>query len=321
MSRSHTSSDRRRTNSRPATTHRAVRKRKQHQKMKRLIELHLMPTFQGRLMVSITPVDIDDYIDRRKQHGIVAHKGEHKGERIGGVTNAAINRSLQLLRRIFNVAVKAGLLYHRPHIGLLEESSARTGFFEPEQFASLHAHLPASLQPVIEFAYITGWRITSEVFPLEWRTIDFAANEVRLDPGTTKNREGRVIHMTTELRALLETQLVEHERLKQAGHIFPFVFFREIATGRGGKKYPKRICAFTKAWKTACRTAGCPGRIPHDLRRTAVRNLERRGVPRTVAMRVTGHKTESVYKRYDIVSEGDLADAARLMSGGHALRR
>ena len=90
-------------------------------------------------------------------------------------------------------------------------------------------------------------------------------------------------------------------RLKKAGQIVPWVFFRMVADGRGGEKHPKPIRAFNKAWKAACIAAGCPGRIPHDLRRTAVRNMVRRGVPERVAMQLTGHKTRSVFERYNIV--------------------
>ena len=149
---------------------------------------------------------------------------------------------------------------------------------------------------------------------MEWRNVDFAAGEVRLDAGTTKNREGRVFPMTTALRGPLEARQAEHERLKKAGHIFPNVFWREVAKGRGGEKRPKVITSFNKAWKLACREAGCPGRIPHDLRRTAVRDLVRAGIPERVAMQMTGHKTPSVFARYNIVSGGDLREAAQKLN-------
>lgn len=84
-----------------------------------------------------------------------------------------------------------------------------------------------------------------------------------------------------------------------------------VAKGRGGNLEPKPILSLNKAWKAACVAAGCPGRIPHDLRRSAVRNLVRAGVSQTVAMKLTGHKTDSVFRRYDIVSPEDLRDAAR----------
>ncbi len=100
----------------------------------------------------------------------------------------------------------------------------------------------------------------------------------------------------------------------KAGHICPYVFFREVADGRGGEKKPKPITSLNKASKAACLAAGCPGRIPHDMRRIAVRNLVRAGISEQVAMRMTGHKTRSVFERYNIVSGGDLKDAARLLN-------
>ena len=122
---------------------------------------------------------------------------------------------------------------------MLRENNVRTGFFEREQFQSVLAHLPEAIRPIIEFAYVTGWRITAEVLPLEWRHVDFAGGEIRLDPGTTKNRDGRAFPMTTELRRLLEARYAEHLRLKQAGVIVPWVFFRMVAEGRGGEKKPQ----------------------------------------------------------------------------------
>jgi integrase len=196
-------------------------------------------------------------------------------------------------------------------MGSRQEHNTRSGFFEREQYESVLKHLPAEIRPVIQFAYLTGWRIDSEVLPLEWRRVNFAGSEVTLDPGTTKNSEGRVFPLTSALRLVLEQQKAIHDRLKEAGHLVPYVFVREVAEGRGGEKKPRPIVRFDKAWKAACRAAGVPGRIPHDLRRTAVRNLVRAGIPERVAMTMTGHKTRSVFERYNIVSEGDLREAAR----------
>ena len=119
--------------------------------------------------------------------------------------------------------------------------------------------------------------------------------------------------MTT--RVLLKARRREHQRLKLAGQLVPWVFFRMVSKGRRGPKEPRHIRAFNKAWTAACSAAGCPGRIPHDLRRTAVRNMTRRGVPERVAMQLAGHKTRSVFDRCNIVSAGDLRTAAAQLYG------
>ena len=169
------------------------------------------------------------------------------------------------------------------------------------------AHLPEAIRAVVRLAYITGWRIPSEVLPLQWRQVDFEAGQIRLDAGTTKNNEGRVFPMTAALRNVLEQQRQERDRLRlERGTLCPWVFHRNGVP----------ITTFTKAWKAACTRAGCPGRIPHDLRRTAVRNSSA-GVPERVAMQMTGHKTRSVFERYNIVSESDFADAVRRLDQRH----
>ena len=119
----------------------------------------------------------------------------------------------------------------------------------------------------------------------------------------------RTFPFTDALHALLEAQKAEHDRLKAEGIICPWVFNRSNKKVRG-----KRITTFIKAFRAACTKAGCPGRIPHDLRRTAVRNLVRAGIPERVAMQMTGHKTRSVFERYNIVSECDLVEAARKLN-------
>ena len=130
----------------------------------------------------------------------------------------------------------------------------------------------------------------------------FGAGEVRLDPGKTKNGEGRTFPMTRELREVLEQQRAITENLqRQLKVVCPRVFHR---SGRP-------IKSFRVAFRSACVEAGCPGRVLHDFRRTAVRNLVRAGIPERVAMQMTGHKTRSVFERYNIVSVGDLREAAR----------
>lgn len=289
-----------------------VNGRKSLDELERRIKLHLEPFFGKRKLSTITTSDVRAFIAKRQADLITIRKAtEDTAAETKPVSNGEINRELTALKRMFTLAMQAGKILHRPHIPMLQEDNVRTGFFEPHQYDAVLTHLPETLRPVITFAYITGWRITSEVLPIQWRHVDFKGGEIRLDAGTTKNRDGRVFKMTTQLRRLLEARKTERDRVaKESGELCPWVFFRMVADERGGTKRPRRIIAFNKAWANACIAAGCPGRIPHDLRRTAVRNMVRAGIPERVAMKLTGHKTRSVFERYNIVSDGDLGDAA-----------
>ncbi len=219
---------------------------------------------------------------------------------------ASVRNDLAILRRAFRLAERAGKAICPPFPSM-RVSNTRSGFFEEEQFRAVLKHLPDEIQPVVIFAYHTGWRIRSEVFPIQWRQIDFSAGMVRLEPGTTKNDEGRVFPfgMLPELRDVLQAQRQRTNDLQaKTDRLIPLVFHRN---GRPIKD-------FRKSWKLACEAAGVPGMIPHDFRRTAVRNLERAGVSRSAAMKLTGHKTESVYRRYAIVSESDLAEGVKKLA-------
>jgi integrase len=289
--------------------------------VERRIRLHLQPFFANRRLVGISPSDVREYVAKRKKDSIVVRKmrvevladgTKQAVEEIRKpVSNGEINRELQILKRILSLAVEEGKIPSRPKITMLKENNVRQGFFEAHEYESVLAHLPEELRGVIAFAYITGWRIASEVLKLEWRQVDFDAGEVRLEAGTTKNGQPRVFYLSNALRAVLEKQQAMHRKAAKKGQLTPLVFFRMVADERGGAKKPTAIKSLTKAWKLACRTAGCPGRIPHDLRRTAVRNMVRAGIPESVAMQMTGHKTRSVFERYNITSSNDLKDAAR----------
>jgi integrase len=170
----------------------------------------------------------------------------------------------------------------------------------------------AALKRMFSLAIQAGKLTKSEILPLTWAQVDRAEGIVRLEPDTTKNREGRQFPCADlpELKAVIDAQWAAHEALKKAGTICPYVLQRS-----GKKKQGQQVKNFRRAWLTATKAAGCPGRIPHDFRRTAVRNLVRAGVPEKTAMTITGHKTRSVFDRYDIVSEQDQREAVRKLAG------
>ncbi len=131
---------------------------------------------------------------------------------------------------------------------------------------------------------------------------------IRLLPGATKNKRGRLVYMPDELLEVLRKE----KRLRDL-HFpdCPWVFHKE----------GKQIRFYRRAWTTACKRVGLEGRLFHDFRRTAVRNLVRAGVPERVAMEISGHRTRSVFERYNIVNEQDLKEAAKAVSAYNFFRR
>ena len=240
-------------------------------------------------------------IDYASASAYVAKRLEQKA------AHATVRYELATLGRMLKLAVAAKLLPIRPQLPVVKVDNARQGFFEAEDLERVVAELPEHVAPLVRFLALTGWRL-GETRRLTWRQVDFAAGVVRLEPGTTKNRDGRTFPFVT-LPALAELLAQQRERTaaveRETRTIVPWVFHRQ----------GKPLADFYAAWRSACRRALVPGKLLHDLRRTAVRNLERAGVPRSWATQLTGHKTESVYRRYAIVSEADLATAVSRLSG------
>ena len=239
--------------------------------------------FGGIRATTITPALINKYIEDRLE---------------AGASNATVNRELSALKRMFHLGQMSDKLYRVPSFALLKENNVRSGFFEQEELERLLPELPIYLRPVVLFAYYTGWR-KGEILNLKWDQVDLEEKTVRLEPGTTKSGEGRTIYLEGELLQILKE--LRSKRRLDCDHVF-----------LGTKGKPVR--SLRTAWDNACSRAGLKGRIFHDLRRTAVRNMVRAGIPERVAMMISGHKTRSVFDRYNIVSPSDLKKAAQLIS-------
>ncbi|HVO09991.1 MAG TPA: site-specific integrase [Vicinamibacteria bacterium] len=267
-------------------------------------------------------------VDEQRIGEYVAHRLREKA------ANGTVNRELTALKTAFKLAQRSFRVGRVPYITMLREAAPRSGFVERDQHEAILAALPADLRPVLEVAYITGWRVDSEILTREWRHVDLAGGWLRLEPGETKNGQGREFPLTPELRAVLEAQRKATDAVEKATDtVVPLVFHRN----------GKRIVSFRRSWAAACVAAGLghdirkPDRkdtagnvvrrgvllrrvvhlIPHDYRRTAVRNLERAGVPRSTAMKLVGHKTESVYRRYAIVDAAMLKEGAEKLAAFH----
>jgi integrase len=266
------------------------------------VRLHLQPAFGATRVRQLTTTAIQKYTLARQK---------------SGAASATINRELALLKRSLNLGRKhtPPKVARVPHVPLLEENNVRKGFFEHAEFLALRTALPVEIRPVLTFAYYTGCR-RGDILSLLWNQVDLKEGIVRLDAGTTKNDEPRVVPMATELLAVV----TEQKSIRDSTHAqCPYVFFRD----------GERINSFRGAWEVACYQSGLwdgdektgkPTRLFHDLRRSGIRNLIRAGVPERVAMAISGHKTRSVFDRYNIVSEADLRVAAGQLDSYLALK-
>lgn len=246
---------------------------------------HLEPIFGADLATDVTTPRLRRYVERRLGHG---------------ASRATVRLELAALRRAFTLGLEAGKVVRVPHFPTITVENIRSGFVEGEAFGRLLGELPSYLRVLAVLACWIGWR-KGELLGLEWRQMNLETGEVRLDPGTTKNRDGRVVFLPPEALGELRTWRRTTDALeRERGMIVRWVCHRE----------GQQIRDHYDAWRSACARAGVPGLMLHDLRRSAARNYVRSGVPERVAMSILGHRTRSIFDRYNIVSENDLREAA-----------
>jgi integrase len=248
-------------------------------------EAHLTPFFGHLKAVNVSSDLLREY---RRQRGE------------SGASIATCNRELSLLRIAFNVGRKTSppLVDKVPWFPMEREDNARQGFLSDEQYAALRDALPDCLRPLFVSAYFTGVRL-GELLAWSWEQVDWEQGFVTLLADETKSGHARAV-------PILAGDM--HEWLKWAqehSNGCAQVFNREGTP----------IKQFRAAWENACKAAEVPDLKFHDLRRTAVRNMRRAGVSQVVRMRITGHRTDSMERRYNIVDVEDIKSAKELMEG------
>lgn len=227
--------------------------------------------------VEVTGLRLDDYAASRLA---------------AGAARQTVNNELSALRRGFRLAIEKGMLAVAPVFKLPKVPNARSGFFEEGEFAALLLELPADVRDLVRFLRATGWR-RDEGRLLQWAAVDLEGGTIRLEAAHSKSGEPRVFPfgLAPSLKALLNARWAARNGL--------YVFHRD--------GQPLGVGAVRSAWKRATKRAGVPGRLVHDLRRSAARDFRRAGVSEGVVMKLCGWETRSMFDRYNIINEEDLA--------------
>jgi integrase len=253
----------------------------------KVIEKSVRPFF-GKLKAQRLSTDhMDAYREQRKTEGR---------------SDSTVNRELSILRTAFHNARKRTppKVLNVPYFPMVEETTVRKGFLTDEQYAKLRDALPQELKALFVTAYLTGIR-KGELLGITWDQVDFELRTITLAKGETKNDDPRSVPIVKgDMRDLLIAAKKDRDAKWPDSQ---WVFSRE----------GEPIKDFRWAWDKACEAAGIPDFNVHDLRRTAVRNMRRAGIPQVVRMKISGHKTDSMERRYNIVDAEDLTHARDLL--------
>ena len=228
---------------------------------------------------------------------------EYRRSRVSeGRSESTANRELSLVRIAYRLGqgCTPPKVLMVPKFPMAQEQNVRKGFLRDEEYSVLLAALPAELKPLFVTGYETGIR-KGELLTIRWGQVDFESGSMALETGETKNGEGRSVPIVPgDMEDLLRGAKQERDANWPTS---PWVFNRQ----------GEPIKDFRRTWEKACETAGVPNLNFHDLRRTAVRNMRRAGVPQVIRMQISGHKTDSMERRYSIVDGDDISIAGTLM--------
>jgi integrase len=250
------------------------------------LKLHLRPAFNN--------TRVSEFSTNHIKHYTAARLSDEAAP-------ATVNRELEIVERALRLGAECDppKVLRVIHVPMLAENNVRTGFLEDAGYIKLRDELPEYLRPLLVVGYHLGNRL-GELIRLTWPQVDFKNNQIRLDPGTTKNKKGRTLPIYGQMPEwLLMQKAIRDLHYPDC----PWVFFNQGL----------RIGEFRMTWKTGCKKAGCPNLLFHDLRRSAIRNMRLAGVEESVAMKISGHRTRAVFDRYDIVGPRDIREAAAKM--------
>ena len=262
---------------------RATNKRSTERVWQWVVEANVRPFFGHRRAATLSTAVLKEYRRTRLAEGR---------------TESTCNRELSILRTAFYLGRKCTppKVIFVPYFPMTSESNARQGFLTDEQYEKLRDALPDYLRPLFVTGYCTGVRL-GELLAIEWEQVDWLQGFITLNADRTKTGHTRAVPILDgDMRTWLEWSRDNADRCQRVFH-------------RDGVPFKE----FRRTWQKACAAAGVPDLKFHDLRRTAVRNMRRAGVPQVVRMRISGHRTDSMERRYNIVDIEDIQSAKELM--------
>jgi integrase len=251
--------------------------------------------FGDILVEDIKPSMVEKYRQERLQQ--TSYRGKHASNQ--KVTPASVNKEVSTLKRIFNLAIREGLANKNPcwKVEKLPENNERKRILSKEELDRLLPELPQHAKDIVMTGYYTGMR-AGEIFDLTWNKVDLKEGFIELEPEDTKTKKPRRIYYNEVVHEILT-------RLNKVRHLN----HNNVFTYKG-----KPIKSIKTCLKNACQEVGIEDFHFHDLRHTFNTMMRKAGVPRSVIMHLTGHKTNAMFDRYNTIDEEDAREALRKLN-------